>query len=507
MHNRVLFIGLDAADPSLIEKWMNNGDLPNLKALFKEGQYKRIGNPEDIIANPWISFYSGLDTGDHGIYHYINWDPKSLETRRILPEEIGLIPFWHNFKDDGPRTIAVDLPMTTKPDKMHGVEINGFANHEILAPFYTYPQELESTIKSEFGPPYILPEKYGLHTGSELIKMKTQLIEIAGRLTALTKHFIRSEQWDLFMVVFGETHRGGHKLWDLSGMVDGEDEATKKEVTSALKEIYQVCDNSIGELVKLAGEYTTTLVCSLHGMGPNTSRIEIFPEMLSRVINTENNSENASHRPKLSSALRKLIPLSWRHSIKSRLPIYFQDSLTAYWRMGGIDWKSTPAFSLVGDIYGLVRINLIGREAKGIVQPGKEYEYWLNTIDKGLRTFVDADTNRPIVSKIIRRDQYAAKGKRFENLPDLFVVWYETPSSNHREIVSPDYGSIPWPTPYHNPDGRSGNHHTQGFLIAAGEGFTPETSLPDIRIQDITATILDLLGQDIPANMIGKSII
>ena len=37
MFNKVLFIGLDSAEPSLIEKWLKNGDLPNLKKLFDRG--------------------------------------------------------------------------------------------------------------------------------------------------------------------------------------------------------------------------------------------------------------------------------------------------------------------------------------------------------------------------------------------------------------------------------------------------------------------------------------
>jgi len=508
MGNKILLIGLDSVEPSLIEEWVDDGSLPNLKAILAGGQYKRIGKPDDIVLNPWISFFSGLDPGEHGIYHYINWDPIGLQTRRILYDEIDLVPFWHQFDhDSAPRTIAIDLPMTTPPERLNGIEINGFANHEILVPFYTYPEELDHFVKDEFGNPCVLPEKYGLHTGSELIKLRDQLIDLAGRKTELTKHFLISEQWDLFMVVYGEAHRAGHKLWNLSGMVDGEDESVQKTISAALKEVYQTCDRSVGELVRLVGEDTSIIVFSLHGMGENKSRIEIFPEMLSKVVNAVGDLNIAARHSPVSSFFRNMVPLSWRQSIKQRLPMAVQDSLTAYWRMGGIDWATTPAFSLVADVYGLMRINLAGREAKGIVQPGEEYEWWINTIEKGLRTFVDSDTGRPVVSEVIRRDEYFSQGKHFENLPDLFVIWDDSPSCSHREITSAEYGSIPWLTPYHDPDGRSGNHLSEGFLIAAGEKFPPEKPLPDIKIQDIPATILDLFGLDTPSGMIGRSFV
>jgi predicted AlkP superfamily phosphohydrolase/phosphomutase len=508
MRNKILMIGLDSAEPGLIENWINDGSLPNLRSVFTNGKYKKIGKPNELVLNPWISFFSGLEPGDHGIYHYINWDPRTLQTKRIFYDEVGLVPFWHHFNNDSaPRTIAVDLPMTTPPDKLNGIEINGFANHEILVPFYTYPGELRKFVKSEFGDPCVLPEKYGLHTGSELLKLKDQLIELTGRKTVLTKHFLTSEQWDLFMVVYGEIHRAGHKLWNLSGMVDGEPESLKIKVKGAMKEVYQACDRSVGELIRAAGEDTNIIIFSLHGMGENTSRIGIFPEMLSRVVKAEAETDGSARYSPAASIFRRLMPLSLRQSIKQRLPMAIQDYLTAYWRMGGIDWESTPAFSLVGDVCGLVRINLVGREARGIVQPGEEYEHWLNAIDMGLRTYLDSDTGRPVVSEVIRRDRYFSKGDHFENLPDLFVVWDSTPSCKHREIISPDYGSIAWPIPHHDPDGRSGNHMSEGFLIASGENFLPGKPLLEIKIQDISATVLDLFGLEIPAGMVGKSIV
>jgi predicted AlkP superfamily phosphohydrolase/phosphomutase len=42
MTRRVLLIGLDAAEPRLIEQWTEDGSLPTLCTLRREGAYARL---------------------------------------------------------------------------------------------------------------------------------------------------------------------------------------------------------------------------------------------------------------------------------------------------------------------------------------------------------------------------------------------------------------------------------------------------------------------------------
>ena len=56
--NKLLFIGLDAAEPQLIETWMTDGLLPNLKRLRDKGAYGRIGMPGDhLVGLPWPTLH------------------------------------------------------------------------------------------------------------------------------------------------------------------------------------------------------------------------------------------------------------------------------------------------------------------------------------------------------------------------------------------------------------------------------------------------------------------
>jgi predicted AlkP superfamily phosphohydrolase/phosphomutase len=56
----VLAIGLDAAEPSLVERWMGEGHLPALARLRALGAYGRLQNFQTFVAEtPWTTFLTG----------------------------------------------------------------------------------------------------------------------------------------------------------------------------------------------------------------------------------------------------------------------------------------------------------------------------------------------------------------------------------------------------------------------------------------------------------------
>jgi predicted AlkP superfamily phosphohydrolase/phosphomutase len=297
--------------------------------------------------------------------------------------------------------------------------------------------------------------------------------------------------WDLCLLTFGATHRGGHQLWDRTNLAGEPDAAEAQALEEALREVYVACDRALGRVLEAAGPEVVVLVFSLHGMGPNTSRVDILPELLARVL------DGAAPAPPGQGGLayqRGRVPLAWRHALTRRLPRALQDRLMTFWRMSGQDWSRTAAFSLFADLHGYIRINRAGREAQGIVEPGAPFDRLGRDIAQGLESFVDADTGEPLVSVVARTDQVLPSGAQGDALPDLVVRWSDTPAARHRALHSPRFGTIDWPTPGRNPDGRSGNHRFQGFFLARGPGFPEGALLPEGDIVDLAPTILALLG-------------
>ena len=226
--------------------------------------------------------------------------------------------------------------------------------------------------------------------------------------------------------------------------------------------------------------------------------------MLQRILSGARHGTHATRaRDRTASALRGLLPANFRYAVKSRLPEAWRDALTVYWRTGTRDWRSTRAFNAFSDLRGYVRVNLRGREAAGLVEPGADCEALLAEIEDGLRTFADADDGRPLVAATARGDALFDGGARRAMLPDLVIRWDEQQAA-HRAITSPRFGDIAWPTPGRHPAGRSGNHRGEGFLLAAGPGIDPGADAGDPHIVDLAPTVHALLGIAPPAGLQGR---
>ncbi len=412
---------------------------------------------------------------------------------------------WHSLSAQGPRVIAIDIPLTYEPKPFNGLQVSNWATHEALVPPATYPADLMDLLRSKFGPPRRSNEEYGLLPFNRLLDIRDDQCALADGVSGLARLLMEKEAWDLFLIAFSTTHRCGHKLWDHSG-VQGEVPLDRvAEFDDALRQVYINADYAVGRLIEAAGNGITTLVFSLHGMGENTSRAELLPEMLQRVLAGGIVADSPAGKPGLVKRIRQLIPNRWRNTIKDHLPLAIQDWLTSYWRMGRSDWSKTRAFCLVADMQGYVRFNLRGREAGGIVEPGAEHQRLAAEITEGLRSFVDADSGQPVIADIKSPAELFSAGTHRDLLPDLIVQWNFTPVAEQRRIVSARFGAIDLPLAGKNISGRGGNHRPHGFLIGTGPGIQPGT-IEGHHIMDLAPTIYELLGQTPPDSMQGQAI-
>ena len=509
---RVLMLGFDAAAPDLVEEGIAEGWLPHLRRLRERGIYGRLQSTSEwLVSSHWASFAMGVPPQEHGTYHFMQWRADEMALRRLDPSWILREPFWRELGRDGVRIVAMDVPYTTRPKTDETVELSGWATSEVIFRPYAQPGRLKDLIRGAYGR---LPrrvgegltfEKFAPQPLHDLLLLRDQLVEITNRSSSLAVTIMEREPWELCLTVFGGAHRAGHLFWS-SSSVEGEvGPVADPLLRDALRDVYTACDRAIGRVVGRAGEDTTVLVFSLIGMARNTSRTDLLPSMLARVLSNDPTATAAHERLGFARRLRKAIPPHWRHRVKAGLPLALQDRLSTFWRAGRSNWARTRAFSLTADVHGYIRINLRGREKLGTVEPGPEYDRLCSEIRDGLMDFVDGDTREPIVAAVERTDQLFPPAHRNDALPDLIVRWAPTACADCREIASPRFGQIPWPTPGKNPNARSGNHTGEGFLIAAGTGIPRGATLtPAAHILDLPPTVYALLGKRPPSYMRGS---
>lgn len=498
---KVLVIALDAAEPNLIEKWMNEGHLKNLASLRSRGAFGKLYSTADWLAGSvWPTFYTGTLPGKHGFYHYLQWKSNKMDYERPNPGWLSAVPFWRQLGNNI-KVIAVDIPLTFPPITFNGTEISGWASHDRIFPASSFPKEKINWVVKNFGSPPITEEVGGLQEINDLLNLKEELLNANQKEVELFTTLINNEEWKLSLLCFSSTHRGGHKFWDVTNVAGNYSEKQKILFKNSLRDIYISADESLGRILNSVDDNATILVFSLHGMGANTTLSErLLPQILSKILNIQKSNNNVSYIKKI----RNVIPMEWRSNFKKRLPIWLQDKMTAYWRMGGTDWSATKAFNLLADLQGYIRINLKGREKDGIIEPGEEYNQLCDKIINGLKTFRDLDTQESVVESIERTDSLYNKGKGFNNLPDLIVKWKLKPVANYKKIHSSQYGEIEMPIPGFNFDGRSGNHRPEGFLLAVGKNIKKNSVFEKKHIVDLAPTILHLLGISIPENFDGK---
>jgi predicted AlkP superfamily phosphohydrolase/phosphomutase len=518
-HSPVLMIALDSAEPRLIERWIKDGTLPNLKRLREIGSYSRLASSAKWLdGSPWPTFYTGSTPEDNGVYSHTQWQAEQMKHAPVIPERYPIRPFWRCLSGIGRRVIAIDLPMAFPPEPFDGLELYSLMNRDLLGPERapaSHPKSLLEEMRQEFNfeDNLLGDEVWGMQHLEDLVLLHDQLIQGTRTMTKIGQTLMSREKWDLFMISFMATHRGGHKLWNLSNSWEtvGED-----KTYNALQDVYVECDAAIGKLASAAGEGVTLLVFSLHGMRPNASRSCLLPEMLHRILVRETKYGKGSRQRAYLRPLQMLkerIPSDIRNApARSRHlmpPLFLLFKIYRRLRPKNeerIDWTTTPAFTLVSDLQGYIRVNLRGREAFGIVEPGEEYDQLCSKIVEGLITFVDADSGEPVIEVVKRTDQLFGRGRWLKDLPDLIIRWTSSPAANHRAVASPRYGSIPWSMPGHHPTGRSGNHGPEGFLLAVGTEVKQGSKIEGANILDLAPTVCALLKVPIPAEMCGNVI-
>ncbi len=503
---RLLMIGVDAGEPRLIERWASDGSLPHLARLMDGGAYGRLASSADwLVGSPWPTFFTGMTPADHGVYHYLQWDPARMAAVPPDPEDFPVQPFWRPLSALGPRAVVFDVPFSQEPQPFNGVELCGWGTHDHLGPARTFPESLATNVVERFGRSPLSNEVHRAATISRMLKVRDELIRATDWVADVALDLEAREAWDLFLVCFSATHRGGHKLWSETGTLSRAGSAGSEEFADALRQVYMAVDGAIGRLVAAAGHDTEVLVFSTHGMGPNTCHTPLLDQMVRRVLGGGADS-SASRSFGLLSALRKTVPLAARSEIGARLPQSLQGRLTSFWETGGREWASTRALCPVADLQGYIRFNVRGREAFGVVEPGPEYEALGEEIEAGLRTFVDATTGEALVKAFARPAELYPEGVKRDSLPDLIVRWSETPVAERSEIRSPIFGSINWPTPGRNPNGRSGNHRPEGFVLAAGRSFGAGDRL-DGHVMDLAPTVYSHFGLQPPPGLRGRPLV
>lgn len=486
VRKKIAMIGLDAGDLAFIEASLSS--LPNLQRAFETGKVNRLHSTAHLLTGSvWPTFCTGTLPGVHGIYHHLQWDPHGMRMRRVTDDWLYYEPFWYDLERRGLRVVSVDVPMTFHPRLRRGMEIVSWGSHDTLAPFTAYPIALKREIHRRFGKHPMRSEITVSKTRSELESIRSRLVEGAQRKGELCRWVLGSHEWDFFIGVFGECHRGGHILWP--------DDSNGNSVIpeGALLDVYRAVDKAVGELIGMLSKQDASIILfALHGMGANISQEHFVPRIMDRV-NQQFGKQDATfttdRKPKpqrsLMRVLRERLPDPIQNAIGRAVPVSVRDAVVKRFIAGGYDWSKTLGFPQLADFNGYLRLNIRGRERDGrLVPDGDELKKYVDWVCDCFRSFRIEQSGAPLVKEICFATREFT-GERSKYLPDMIVTWSGMPPADR--IVSDSLGTVEAELS----TGRSGNHRPEGFCVFLEPRAKPIPEPPPVHIKDLATIVLN----------------
>jgi predicted AlkP superfamily phosphohydrolase/phosphomutase len=552
---RVIAIGVDAASIALIEELADAGSLPNLKALrTRSVRVPLHSEPTHRHGVLWPQFVAGAEARLGGDWLRFTFDPTTYEAYQTGARHTidGHAPFWETAQA---RVVTLDVPGTTVVGP--GVHVTAWGASAPLHARASQPAGLLRELDARFGVHPGFGNEYdcGWHDPDRLDLLTGALEVGAYRRAEIAVELMARCEWDLFFTVMSESHSASEVMWHavaedhpLAGFDVG--------ARVRLERVFRGIDRGIGHIVDHAPDDAAVVVFSLDGMRASHGdlpSIVLLPELMHRLA-----SGAPKLRPTYTDAWSRagcppMVPprhRPWRFDVDARLvdpprppwtyrvPGYQAARRTPVGRhllervkgttLGALgvsippessaspselDGRHDPvdrelfvgnyrhhrhlmrAFALptFGDAY--VRVNLVGREAHGIV-PIDELDAECAALEAMIRACRDVRTGAPIADRIERiapHDPFALEDDRYG---DLFVEW----SRPIDAIEHPDVGVI-GPLPFN----RTGAHHEIGFAWVSGRGLAAST-VEAHSVLDLPPTIVRLLDDRAPLPPAGAPI-
>jgi predicted AlkP superfamily phosphohydrolase/phosphomutase len=279
------------------------------------------------------------------------------------------------------------------------------------------------------------------------------------------------EEHDLYVQIFYFTDRIAHLFWRfLDPGHPLHDPVLAARYAPEVLGAYQRMDRIVGRARELAGSDAIFIVCSDHGFSS-----------FRRGVNYNNWL--------VKNGFMGL-------KVPSTGPGKLSDARDLF---ADVDWSKTRAYAVgLGSIY----INLIGREKRGIVLPGPEYEEVRAEIKQGLEALVDPQTGqRPVARVWYREEMYddfdsnLIPDLRATNALDYRVSWQTSLGGFGDQVLEDNLK--PW----------SGDHCSNEPSVVPGIFFSNRrinTTAP--RMVDLMPTVLGALGLEVPAEVDGRSL-
>lgn len=526
MSAKVAAIGIDAPNGRLLDDWIRHGLLPNIRAVADRGvtcSYTHVKKFRNERC--WDTFLSGREMAGCGSvflpdrYDYFN---------ESLQRESRYTPFYALGK--GHRVCMFDLPATLSQD-VNGIQVSGWGSELNSIMPTSMPATLLAELRSrhgsdpklvnamrvqdygtgEYEQSYVLPSLYDL---AGLIDFKEKLLSAVSRRTDIALDLLGRDDWDLFLTLYSESHTANHILWHLG---EAHPLAPLGHAAGhAALEVFRAIDDGIGRILAMLPTERHALIYTIDDTAQNAMDVPsmvLLPELMYRWCFNGCQALALGDMGQPAPPLRTDYRLHWKHEVWSLRTAAGERLLASptsqessgdplSWNPANWYkplWPDMKAFALPSVADGYVRFNVKGREAEGRIDQS-EFAATRAEVVEMLGHAINPRSGRPLVKRVLATRE--APLEKPEVPPDLIVCWDDHVPADM--VDCPEVGRI-GPVPYF----RTGGHLSHGslienFCVACGPslpaGQPPRTG----KLEDLSATILHLVGATVPDQVKGR---
>ncbi len=289
---RVIVLGLDGVEPSIIDLLMSEGKLPSFAKLRQEGAYGPLKSSRPLLSPVvWTTIATGKTPDQHRIGHFVAVNPVTGEQLPVTSQMRRVKAVWNILSDAGRSVSVVGWWASWPAETVNGSIISdhlcyhflfedGFEEATREQAGRVFPPDLEEEIaRFVRRPDDVTPEeasRYVSVSPEELARpfsFQDDLGHFKWALaTAETYRRIGLHLWatrppDMMMVyvegVDSTSHLFGH-LFRAKGLA-GELAAQQARYGAAVEEMYLYADRVIGDFLDVIDDETTLVVLSDHG--------------------------------------------------------------------------------------------------------------------------------------------------------------------------------------------------------------------------------------------------
>jgi predicted AlkP superfamily phosphohydrolase/phosphomutase len=459
MAHRVLVLGLDCAAPQLVfGPWRD--ELPTIRDLMERGAWGVLRSCDPPITVPaWSSMTSSRSPGALGFYGFRNRRDHSYDALAFADSRAVRVPrVWDLLSARGRPVVVLGVPQTYPVSRVNGVMVSCFLTPDTETSQYTYPPELKDEIEGLVGRYMVDVPDFRTDDKERLL---ADIEEMTEKRFRVAEHLAETKPWDLFFVVEMGTDRIHHGFWRF-----GDPEHRLYEPGNryehAMLDYYRALDAKLARLLRFADDDTAVLVVSDHGAKRMDGGICV------------------------NEWLRREGYLALLDEPEG--PVRLTPDM--------IDWPRTTAWG-EGGYYSRVFLNVEGREPEGKVAPD-DYERVRGELKEKLEALGD-DQGRPIGTVAHRPEDLYDEQNGIP--PDLLVYFGDL---YWRSVGQVGTGTVHVFENDTGPD--DANHAHEGLYVLAAAGV-PAGEGPVRDLRDIAPTILELLGEPVPADMEGRSLL